>query len=143
MTSLVNSSLAPSSPSSENARQAPVTPAHRAPHIDRSKVDPEILQAAEGMEAMFLDYMLKVMRETVPKNDMDLESPATGIYRSMLDSQFAEKAAHQGGIGLAEPIIDYLQSRSYHGRMEQGVPGNVQGKAPINAAEDFQDKEKP
>lgn len=105
-----------------NAREAPITPSKRVPVIDRSKVDPEILRAAEGMEALFLDYMLKVMRDTIPKNDMDLESPATSIYRSMLDSQYAEKAAHLGGVGLAEPIIDYLQSRSYNGRQGQGAP---------------------
>ena len=106
----------------ENALGAPTTPAHRKSVIDREKVDPEILRAAEGMETMFLDYMLKVMRETVPKNDMDLNSPAEGIYQSMLDGMYAEKAAHRGGVGLAEPIIDYLQARSYHGTTGQGVP---------------------
>jgi flagellar protein FlgJ len=92
---------------------APVTSHFRRPEVDRSKVNPEILKAAEGMEAMFLDYLMKVMRETVPKNDMDLESPATNIYRSMLDSEVAQKAAHRGGIGLAEQIIAYLQSNRY------------------------------
>ncbi len=97
-----------------SARTAPISPSRQAPHIDRSKVNPEILKAAEGMEMMFLDYMMQVMRKTVPKNEMDLESPATEIYRGMLDSQYAEKAAHQGGIGLADQIIAYLESQGYH-----------------------------
>jgi Rod binding domain-containing protein len=84
------------------------------PPSNRSKVGPEVVKAAEGMEAMFVDYMLKVMRESVPKNEMDLESPATGIYRGMLDTEYAQSAVRHGGIGLADQIIDYLATRGYH-----------------------------
>jgi flagellar protein FlgJ len=85
----------------------------RLPHIDRSKVDPKIVEAADGIEAMFLDYLMKTMRETVPKNDMDLESPATDIYRGMLDSEYAKTAAHAGGVGLSDTIIAYMAPESY------------------------------
>jgi Rod binding domain-containing protein len=85
-------------------------------------VNPEIVKAAEGMEAMFLDYMMQVMRQTVPKNDMDLDSPATRIYQSMMDSEYAQKAAHQGGIGLADQIIAYLDSQRYNINQGHGVP---------------------
>lgn len=102
---------------------AAVTPGHRVPVVDKSKVDPGILKAAEGMEAMFLDYMMKVMRQTVPKNEMDLNSPATEIYRGMLDTETAQRAAHAGGIGLADQIIAYLQPQSYHlSQGEQSPP---------------------
>ena len=101
---------------------APITPGHRLPVVDKSKVDPQTLKAAEGMEAMFLDYMMKVMRQTVPKNDMDLESPATNIYRGMMDAETAQKAAHAGGVGLADQIIAYLESQRYTLPKGQGVP---------------------
>ncbi len=116
----------------DNALTAPVSPSKRVAVVDRSKVDPEILKAAEGMEAMFLDYMLKVMRETVPKNEMDLESPATEIYRSMLDSETAQKAARTGGVGLADQLIAYLDSQRYNlNRMEPKTPPNdAKGIAP-------------
>ena len=97
-----------------NALTAPQTPSHRLPHVDRSKVDPQIVQAAEGMESMFLNYMMKVMRQTVPKNDMDLSNPATDIYQGMLDSEYADKAAHAGGVGLADTIIAYMDPKSYN-----------------------------
>jgi Rod binding domain-containing protein len=87
--------------------------------VDRSKVDPKMLKAAEGMEAMFLDYMMKVMRETVPKNDLDLESPATQIYRGMMDTEVSQKAARAGGIGLADLIVAYLDSQRYN--LQQGA----------------------
>jgi flagellar protein FlgJ len=92
---------------------APRTPNHMVRAVDRSKVDPKIVEAAEGMEAMFIDYMMKVMRETVPKNEFDLESPATQIYRGMQDSEYAQKAAHQGGVGLADEVIAYLTASGY------------------------------
>jgi len=91
-----------------------VTPGKRLPVIDKSKVDPQTVKAAEGMEAFFLDYLMKTMRQTIPKNDMDLESPATEVYRSMLDGETAQRAAHNGGIGLADQIIAYLESERYN-----------------------------
>ena len=99
-----------------NALSAATTPNNIQRKIDRSKVDPQTLRAAEGMEAMFLDYMMKVMRQTIPKSDMDLESPATEIYRSMLDTETAEKAARTGGIGLADQIVAYLEAQRYTGK---------------------------
>jgi Rod binding domain-containing protein len=97
----------------DNALSAPQTPSYRAPTVDRSKVDPKIIQAAEGMETMFMDYLMKVMRETVPKNEMDLENPASEMYRGMLDSEYAKKAAQAGGVGLSDTIIAYLAPESY------------------------------
>lgn len=94
--------------------EAPSTPDKRIPVLDRSKIPPELLKAAEGMEAMFIDYMMKVMRQTIPKSEMDLESPATSIYRGMLDSEYAQKAAKAGGIGLADQIIAYLEAQRYN-----------------------------
>lgn len=105
----------------DNALTAPTTPGKRLPVVDKSQVDPVTLKAAEGMEAMFLDYMMKVMRQTVPKNEMDLESPATEIYRGMLDSEFAQKAARTGGIGLADQIIAYLELQGYNRNKGQGA----------------------
>ena len=90
--------------------------------VDRSKVNPEIIKAAEGMETLFVDYMMQVMRHTVPKNEMDLESPATEIYRSMMDSENSKRAAHAGGVGLSDQIIAYLHGRGYHGGEGHAAP---------------------
>jgi Rod binding domain-containing protein len=97
----------------DNALTAPTTPTKRVPVVDKTKVDPAMLEAAKGMEGMFLDYLMQVMRKTVPKNDFDMESPATGIYRSMMDSEVAKKAAEAGGVGLADHIIAYWNPGGY------------------------------
>lgn len=113
----------------DNILAAPTTPGKRLPVVDRTKVDPQLLKAAEGMEAMFLDYMLKVMRQTVPKNELDLESPATGIYRGMLDTETAQRAAKAGGIGLADQIIAYLQPQGYN--QNQGPKSPLAGQRKV------------
>lgn len=104
----------PGSPliSSQSLHKA--TPDHRMAKIDRAKADPQVVKAAEGFEAMFLDYLMKTMRQTVPSNEMNLENKATEIYRGMLDSEYAQKAVHAGGVGLADQIIAYLDSQSYN-----------------------------
>ncbi len=109
--------------SAQKAQDLPVSSSRRLPRVDWSHVDPKVREAAQGMESIFLDYLMKVMRETVPKNDLDLESPATGIYRSMMDTEVAQKAAQRGGIGLAEQIVAYLESNRYANR--GGVSRNV------------------
>ena len=45
---------------------------------------------------------------------MDLESPATEIYRSLLDTEFSNTASHSASIGLAEQIIAYLDQSHYN-----------------------------
>lgn len=105
-----------------NALSAPTTPDKRQPIVDRSKVDPQLLKAAQGFEEVFVNHMMNVMRQTVPKNDMDLESPATNIYRSMQDEEFSKKAVQAGGIGLADQIIAYWESQRYNLPRGQGAP---------------------
>lgn len=97
----------------QDALSAPITKTARQPVVDRANVDPAIIKAAEGMEGMFLDYMMNVMRQTVPKDDLSMNSQATDIYTGMMDHETAVKAAHQGGIGLADQVIAYLNSSQY------------------------------
>lgn len=97
----------------DNALSAPTSNTPVRPTVDRSKVDPTIVKAAEGMEAMFLDYMMNVMRKTVPQEDLGMHSQATEVYTSMLDQETAAKAARGGGVGLADQVIAYLDSSRY------------------------------
>ncbi|HAR44562.1 MAG TPA: hypothetical protein DCS07_18335 [Bdellovibrionales bacterium] len=112
---------------SGNALTVPRTPSHRVIPVDRSKVDPQTLKVAQGMEAMFLDIMMKAMRQTVPENGMDLENVGTRVYQGMLDSEYVEKAARAGGIGLSDQIIAYLESHRYNSNRGYVDPAARQG----------------
>lgn len=94
----------------------PAPSARRMPVIDKTQVDPQLLKAAQGMETMFIELMMKEMRKTVQKNPLDGENHASEIYRGMLDHEVSEKAARTGGVGIADQIIAYIQASGYTGK---------------------------
>jgi len=65
-------------------------------------------QAAKGMESNFLKEMMRNMRKTVDENEADKNNKGLQIFRGMLDDQYAEKAAHSQGIGLADLIVKQI-----------------------------------
>ncbi|MEC5387370.1 flagellar assembly peptidoglycan hydrolase FlgJ [Uliginosibacterium sp. H3] len=65
---------------------------------------PESIKAtAKQFEALFLQMVLKSMRETVPKDGM-LDSESTKFYEGLGDQQLAAVLAQRGGVGLAASI---------------------------------------
>lgn len=115
-----------------DARSAPTTPSNQMPNIDRQNIDPQILKAAEGFEAMFMNFMMKTMRKTVPKSEHSMRSHATDIYQSLLDGEYAAKAAKTGGVGIADHVIDYLMRNRYN---------QMQGRRRIQSLEEVRAKE--
>ena len=74
-----------------------------------SKENPEAAarEVATQFEAMFIQMMLKSMRDAVPKgglfNSNDMET-----YTEMADQQIAVNLSKSGGVGLAEVITRQL-----------------------------------
>jgi len=60
-------------------------------------------KAATEFESFLLYYMLKTMREAVPKSGL-LDSRVGDTYMSLLDQEVANQAAKQGGFGLAKTL---------------------------------------
>ncbi len=100
----------------------------------RRDIDPQVKEAAEGLESLFLDTMFKAMRQTVQSSELSLENNATRIYRDMLDSETAKRSAAQNSIGLADQIVAYLESRGYTQKMgqpkDQSAPSQSQSQTP-------------
>jgi flagellar protein FlgJ len=66
--------------------------------------DPQALKAAaRQFEALFLQMMLKSMRDATPREGM-FDSEQTRLYESLLDQQLAQVMATRGGTGLAAMI---------------------------------------
>lgn len=75
--------------------------------IDRGGVDrnrKKIAQLSEDFEAIFLQLMLKSMRETVPKSGLVDGGNGEDVFRSMLDSEYAQNMAKQRFSGIADSI---------------------------------------
>ncbi|MRS13568.1 flagellar assembly peptidoglycan hydrolase FlgJ [Enterobacteriaceae bacterium RIT691] len=62
---------------------------------------------ARQMEGMFVQMMLKSMRETLPKDGM-FSSDQTRLYTSMYDQQIAQQMTAGKGLGLADEMVKQM-----------------------------------
>ena len=74
----------------------------------QARQDPEyaLREAARQFEALFMNMLLKSMREATPKDGM-FDSEQTRFYTQMLDQQLAQSLSAKG-MGLAEIMIKQL-----------------------------------
>ncbi|OQY45224.1 MAG: hypothetical protein B6240_09105 [Desulfobacteraceae bacterium 4572_87] len=83
--------------------------------VDSKKViseDPSgIDKACTDMESLFISYLLKEMRATIPKDGFLSGGKGEEIYTSMLDSQLAKELAAERGIGLSPLLHESLSNK--------------------------------
>ena len=95
--------------------------------LDAKQSSPEALkQAAQQFEAVFMNMLMKSMREAAPQDGM-FDSEQTRMYTSMLDQQLTQRMASRG-IGLADVMVRQLSTAL-------NVPPAVEGEAqglPLN-----------
>nr|WP_290699538.1 flagellar assembly peptidoglycan hydrolase FlgJ [Halomonas sp. UBA3074] len=74
-----------------------------------ARVDPEagVNGAAQQFEALFIQMMMKSMRDATPSAGL-MNSSATDTYQSMLDQQWSQVMASRG-MGLAEVLVEQLE----------------------------------
>ncbi|KAF0804088.1 peptidoglycan hydrolase [Alcanivorax xiamenensis] len=70
----------------------------------------QLAHAAQQFEALFLQRMVKSMRDAVPRSDL-LDSNQSRFYQSLADQQMAQHVAGRG-VGLAEQLISQLSPRA-------------------------------
>lgn len=93
---------------------------------------PEALQAAaRQFEALFLNMVMKSMREATPQDGM-FDSQQSKMYTSMLDQQVSQSLASRG-VGLADVLIRQLSNQAG----SPAVPG-TQKPAPAGKANPWQ-----
>jgi len=66
-------------------------------------------EVAAQFESIFLQQMLKSMRDATVKSDL-FDSSQMDTYQSMADQQLALQLAEQGGIGLARMMVEQMQT---------------------------------
>ena len=84
-------------------------------------------EVAAQFESIFLQQMLKAMRDATVKSDL-LGSSQMDTYESMADQQLAVQLAEQGGIGLARMMVEQMQTR---GLVTQ-APDATDAEAPMD-----------
>lgn len=74
----------------------------------------KIKESAREFEAIFLETMLKSMRQSIEKSGLIDGGNAERMYESMLDSEYAKQMASQNMTGIAADIEkQLLQAAGY------------------------------
>jgi flagellar protein FlgJ len=80
---------------------------------------PEALKAAaKQFEALFVNMMMKSMREASPQDGL-FDNQQTKMYTSMLDQQLSQNMASRG-VGLADVLIRQLSSTQMNAALDDG-----------------------
>jgi flagellar protein FlgJ len=87
---------------------------------------PEALKgAATQFEAMFINMMMKSMRDATPQ-DGPMDSQETRTYTTMLDQQMSQKLAKKG-IGLADVLVRQLGAQQAGQNLTQQMKADALG----------------
>ena len=76
---------------------------------DRAAQTKRLEKVTQDFESIFLAYMLKTMRQAVPKSDFLGQSQAHEIFTEMRDEELAKGMAQAGVIGLSRLMVDQLK----------------------------------
>lgn len=93
----------------------------------KSSPDQALKAAAQQFESVFMNMMLKSMREATPQDGM-MDSDQTRMFTSMLDQQLSQSMSSKG-IGLADMLVKQL-SRTGLSTPQLPVSGGSRG--PVN-----------
>ncbi|OGT16094.1 MAG: flagellar rod assembly protein/muramidase FlgJ [Gallionellales bacterium RIFCSPHIGHO2_02_FULL_57_16] len=93
----------------------------------RQSPDQALKAAAQQFESVFLNMMLKSMREATPQDGM-FDSEQTRMFTGMLDQQLAQSMSGRG-VGLADIMVKQLSGKA-GGQVESGGWGVGGGRLP-------------
>jgi peptidoglycan hydrolase FlgJ len=81
-------------------------------NVSLGQEDAELKETCCELESLFINYLLKEMRQTIDKSGFISGGRAEEIYTSMLDTHMAKQFSHKGGIGLSSIFMEQL-SKGY------------------------------
>jgi len=73
----------------------------------------EIRKVAVEFQSLFVEMMLKSMRETVSKDNLTGGGHGEEVYGSMLDREYATAISRRGNMGLAEMIEQQMLAQEF------------------------------
>ena len=80
----------------------------KIPQLSEISDETKLRNAANDFEAIFIQQMLKTMRETSLESNLIPKSEGEKYFRSMLDEHYAQLTAKSGSLGLGEMIYKQL-----------------------------------
>jgi len=99
----------------------------------REKSPETIRQVAKQFESLFVQMMLKSMRDTVPENQL-FASKAEKMYQDMYDKQLSKHISNGKGIGLADSIERQLGGTPENEISEKNIHHYLSRPRPVDNA---------
>ena len=119
-------------PASADLAQLRLSPQERELAKLRADATPrdrdQIKQSAEEFESLFLNIVLKSMRDTVQKSGLLDGGNAEEIYRGMLDDEYTKMMAAQRHTGLADEIERFLLTAVANTKKDPGPAATTSEK---------------
>ena len=76
---------------------------------DRKEELQKIKKACQDFESIFTYYLLKNMRQTIPKSQNVVSSPGKDTYNMIMDQKIAEDFSRRGnGLGLQKMLYEQM-----------------------------------
>lgn len=91
------------------------------------KDEKELKALAQQFEAIFVNQLMKSMRETLPKEGL-LNSFSVDMYESMFDQEVAGEMSKGRGMGLADVL--YMQLSRLNGKKPEGEENQEKADSP-------------
>jgi peptidoglycan hydrolase FlgJ len=91
-----------------NEIKLPVYKINQTKTENPDKDDKKIRQTCQEFESVFISYLLKNMRKTIPNSNAEGEEFSRDVYTSMMDEEVAKSVAKGSGIGLADTLYYQL-----------------------------------
>ena len=97
----------------------------------KQEPDRALKLAAKQFETVFMNMMMKSMREATPQEGM-FDSEQTKMFTSMLDQQLSENMGSRG-IGLADLMVKQLSRQASYAEQVAAAPQPAAIAAPVTA----------
>lgn len=103
---------------------------------DNANSEGNLRKVAEQFESMFMNMMVKSMREAnaVFGEDNPLNTNATKTYQDMYDNQLTIHMSENQGVGLADVLMRQLSPKAAPGPAALAAPMNAEGAAADQSA---------
>ncbi len=76
---------------------------------DQKKIDEEKLKkACMEFESIFVQQLLKSMRQTIPESGVFGESSQKNLFQSLFDQELSRNLANQRGLGVGKMLFDQM-----------------------------------
>lgn len=82
-----------------------------AERVKHSPSHEKLVKAAKEFEGVFMDIVMKSMRNSVTKSDVFGDSSKTDFFQGMLDSEYSKLTTTRQSTGLAAAMVRQLEPK--------------------------------